>query len=80
MFLVLFFEYLEVSKYDYVMYMFNLYLQLGDENFVIQKQVYEDIGVEMLDYIFEGYNVCIFVYGQIGAGKSYIMMGKSEFG
>nr|XP_022336970.1 kinesin-like protein unc-104 isoform X11 [Crassostrea virginica] len=51
-----------------------------DENFATQKQVYEDIGVEMLDHTFEGYNVCIFAYGQTGAGKSYTMMGKSEPG
>ena len=55
-------------------------LQPDDENFATQKQVYEDIGVEMLDHTFEGYNVCIFAYGQTGAGKSYTMMGKSEPG
>lgn len=32
----------------------------------------------MLDHAFEGYNVCIFAYGQTGAGKSYTMMGKSD--
>lgn len=57
-----------------------LCLQPDDENFATQKQVYEDIGVEMLDHTFEGYNVCIFAYGQTGAGKSYTMMGKSEPG
>ncbi|XP_055021956.1 kinesin-like protein KIF1B isoform X3 [Boleophthalmus pectinirostris] len=30
----------------------------------------------MLEHAFEGYNVCIFAYGQTGAGKSYTMMGK----
>ncbi|XP_061196909.1 kinesin-like protein unc-104 isoform X5 [Saccostrea echinata] len=51
-----------------------------DPNFATQKQVYEEIGVEMLDHTFEGYNVCIFAYGQTGSGKSYTMMGKSEPG
>lgn len=32
----------------------------------------------MLQHAFEGYNVCIFAYGQTGAGKSYTMMGKQE--
>lgn len=27
-----------------------------------------------------GYNVCIFAYGQTGAGKSFTMMGKQEEG
>ena len=40
--------------------------------------VYKDIGEEMLQHSFDGYNVCIFAYGQTGAGKSYTMMGKQE--
>uniref|UniRef100_M3ZPG8 Kinesin family member 1C n=1 Tax=Xiphophorus maculatus TaxID=8083 RepID=M3ZPG8_XIPMA len=51
-----------------------------DENFASQKQVYKDIGEEMLLHAFEGYNVCIFAYGQTGAGKSYTMMGRQEPG
>uniref|UniRef100_A0A3B3TA62 Kinesin-like protein n=1 Tax=Paramormyrops kingsleyae TaxID=1676925 RepID=A0A3B3TA62_9TELE len=49
-----------------------------DINYASQQQVYKDIGEEMLLHAFEGYNVCIFAYGQTGAGKSYSMMGKQE--
>ncbi|XP_073717033.1 kinesin-like protein KIF1C [Misgurnus anguillicaudatus] len=51
-----------------------------DPSFASQRKVYEDIGEEMLLHAFEGYNVCIFAYGQTGAGKSYTMMGKQEPG
>uniref|UniRef100_A0AAV2L1K9 plus-end-directed kinesin ATPase n=1 Tax=Knipowitschia caucasica TaxID=637954 RepID=A0AAV2L1K9_KNICA len=49
-----------------------------DENYASQMLVYKDIGEEMLLHAFEGYNVCIFAYGQTGAGKSYTMMGKQD--
>ncbi|XP_026119716.1 kinesin-like protein KIF1A isoform X10 [Carassius auratus] len=49
-----------------------------DTNYASQQQVFRDIGEEMLLHAFEGYNVCIFAYGQTGAGKSYTMMGKQE--
>ncbi|XP_030015233.1 kinesin-like protein KIF1A isoform X2 [Sphaeramia orbicularis] len=49
-----------------------------DINYASQMQVYKDIGEEMLLHAFEGYNVCIFAYGQTGAGKSYTMMGRQE--
>ncbi|XP_023133049.2 kinesin-like protein KIF1B isoform X14 [Amphiprion ocellaris] len=51
-----------------------------DPCFASQNLVYNDIGKEMLEHAFEGYNVCIFAYGQTGAGKSYTMMGKQEEG
>ncbi|XP_054644905.1 kinesin-like protein KIF1A isoform X13 [Dunckerocampus dactyliophorus] len=49
-----------------------------DANYASQMRVYQDIGEEMLLHAFEGYNVCIFAYGQTGAGKSYTMMGKQD--
>ncbi|XP_063696569.1 kinesin-like protein unc-104 isoform X4 [Culicoides brevitarsis] len=51
-----------------------------DPEFANQQMVYADIGEEMLQHSFDGYNVCIFAYGQTGAGKSYTMMGKQEEG
>jgi len=49
-----------------------------DPHYASQEQVYKDIGAEMLDHAIQGYNVCIFAYGQTGAGKSYTMMGTKE--
>lgn len=57
-----------------------LYIQELDPTFSSQLLVYKDIGEEMLQHSFDGYNVCIFAYGQTGAGKSYTMMGKQEDG
>lgn len=44
-------------------------MQPSDEEFATQSMVYADIGEEMLQHSFDGYNVCIFAYGQTGAGK-----------
>ncbi|XP_066994575.1 kinesin-like protein unc-104 [Anabrus simplex] len=61
-------------NYDYSYWSHNA----SDPNFSTQSMVYRDIGEEMLQHAFEGYNVCIFAYGQTGAGKSYTMMGRQE--
>lgn len=53
--------------------------QPEDTSFASQMLVYTDIGEKMLLHAFEGYNVCIFAYGQTGAGKSYTMMGRQDF-
>ncbi|XP_068217159.1 kinesin-like protein unc-104 isoform X4 [Palaemon carinicauda] len=53
---------------------------VNDAVFASQSDVFKDIGEEMLEHAFQGYNVCIFAYGQTGAGKSYTMMGKQEDG
>ncbi|XP_045522109.1 kinesin-like protein unc-104 isoform X13 [Pieris brassicae] len=52
----------------------------SDSDFSSQVMVYKDIGEEMLQHSFDGYNICIFAYGQTGAGKSYTMMGRGEDG
>ena len=63
-----------------LLFIYDCIFQANDPLYANQRQVYEDIGIEMLDHAFEGYNVCIFAYGQTGAGKSYTMMGKNEQG
>jgi len=55
-------------------------VQSSGVEYASQRRVYEDIGVEMLQHAFEGYNVCVLAYGQTGSGKSYTMMGRREPG
>lgn len=43
-----------------------------------QETIFNDVGEEMLSHAFEGYNMCIFAYGQTGAGKSFTMMGPDK--
>ncbi|KAF9419313.1 kinesin-like protein Klp8 [Podila epigama] len=50
----------------------------NDPNYAGQQRLYEDLGVELLNHSFNGYNTCIIAYGQTGSGKSYSMMGYGE--
>lgn len=50
----------------------------GEENFVNQEQVFNDLGTDVVDCAFQGYNACVFAYGQTGSGKTYTMMGSAE--
>jgi len=34
--------------------------------FADQENVFKNLGIELLDNAFEGYNACIFAYGQTG--------------
>ncbi|KAG0367961.1 kinesin-like protein Klp8 [Gamsiella multidivaricata] len=49
-----------------------------DPNYAGQERLYDDLGVELLNHSFNGYNTCIVAYGQTGSGKSYSMMGYGE--
>lgn len=42
-------------------------------SYASQKTLYRDLGVELLDHAFRGYNSTIMAYGQTGSGKSYTM-------
>ncbi|KAF9365203.1 kinesin-like protein Klp8 [Mortierella sp. NVP85] len=50
----------------------------NDPNYAGQQRIYDDLGVELLNHAFSGYNTCIVAYGQTGSGKSYSMMGYGE--
>jgi kinesin family protein 13 len=60
--------------FDHCFWSFNE----SDEHFASQEQVYQDLGLPVLESSFQGYNACIFAYGQTGSGKSYTMLGSAS--
>jgi kinesin family protein 1 len=42
--------------------------------------LFNDIGREILNHIYQGYNSTVFAYGQTGSGKSYSIEGYEEKG
>ena len=38
-----------------------------------QEYIFERLGVEIVKTAFEGYNACIFAYGQTSSGKTHTM-------
>ena len=44
--------------------------------FILSFQVFQDLGTEVLQAAFDGFNACVFAYGQTGTGKTYTMMGQ----
>jgi pSer/pThr/pTyr-binding forkhead associated (FHA) protein len=51
------------------------YLVPASPQYADQQHVYGQLGEDVLNNAWEGYNCCLFAYGQTGAGKSYSMMG-----
>lgn len=41
-----------------------------------QQDIFEVVGKPMVNTCLEGYNCCIFAYGQTGAGKTFTMQGR----
>lgn len=37
--------------------------------------MFEDLGTQVLKAAFDGFNACVFAYGQTGTGKTHTMMG-----
>uniref|UniRef100_A0A673ZLS6 Kinesin-like protein n=1 Tax=Salmo trutta TaxID=8032 RepID=A0A673ZLS6_SALTR len=49
-----------------------------ESHYASQEEVFQDLGVTVLAGASEGYNVCLFAYGQTGTGKTYTMMGTLD--
>lgn len=49
-----------------------------NKQYATQRQVFNDLGQNVLDNAFGGYNSSLFAYGQTGAGKSYSMVRFSQ--
>nr|XP_046913826.1 kinesin-like protein KIF3A isoform X2 [Dermatophagoides farinae] len=47
-------------------------------NYASQEIVFRKMGQPLLDYAHQGFNVCLFAYGQSGSGKTYTMLGTEE--
>ncbi|CAJ1426212.1 unnamed protein product [Effrenium voratum] len=45
-----------------------------------QVEVFDALGIPLLDRAFEGYNATIFAYGQTGSGKTHTMMNNHDSG
>jgi len=43
-----------------------------------QEKVYSELGGDLVTSALDGYNCCLFAYGQTGAGKSHTMMGYAD--
>lgn len=42
---------------------------------MLQMKVYNDFGKGVLKNVWEGFNILLFVYGQIGLGKLWLIVG-----
>lgn len=63
-------------------FLYNSCLDSTHEDYASQDTVWNDIGTELLDAAWAGYNYSLFAYGQTGSGKSHSMVrletGKTQ--
>ncbi|XP_076477293.1 kinesin-like protein Klp98A [Bombus vancouverensis nearcticus] len=50
----------------------------NDDNYASQKEVFNDLGTDVIKSTFEGYDAYVFAYSQAGTAKTFTMMGTSE--
>ena len=41
--------------------------------------MFEEIGLPLIDEVISGFNACIFAYGATGSGKTFTMLGNAKF-
>ncbi|GBG27336.1 Kinesin-related protein 1 [Hondaea fermentalgiana] len=56
-------------------YSYNSFVPADHPDHADQETVWQDLGVDVLDNAWKGFNVSLFAYGQTGAGKSHSMIG-----
>lgn len=48
----------------------------ADPHYTDNRAFYRKCGSNLLDYLYQGFNVCLLAYGQTGSGKTFTMMGS----
>lgn len=43
-----------------------------------QSEIYDSVGLDLMQHAVQGYNACVFAYGQTGSGKTHTMMGTED--
>ncbi|XP_023210147.1 osmotic avoidance abnormal protein 3-like [Centruroides sculpturatus] len=61
-------------KFDYCFWS----VDTTSSRYVGQRQIYDQLGKDILKIILDGYNCCLFTYGQSGSGKTYTMLGNAD--
>jgi hypothetical protein len=59
-------------------FLYDSFVDPGDPSYASQDTVWGDIGSELLEAAWAGYNYSLFAYGQTGSGKSHSMVGFGE--